>query len=271
MNGGPRQTSEVLKTSEVSLEAAAWDPEAEIMLERIGVSPGWNCLDMRCGPEGMLGALSRRVGPQGRVLGLAADANDVAAARAFAQENNLKNVEIFTMESFDADRARPSFDLTHARFTLASAGRDADLLQQMIALTRPGGVIAVEEPDTSAWTFYPPHPAWEKLKTAILAAIARSGGDFNAGRRAFDRLRRAGLQDVQIRAAVIALQDQHPYKLAPVQLAALLRPRILETGLLGEAELDQSIADCERIAHDSGTVGMSFIVNQVWGRRPGSG
>ncbi len=81
-------------------------------------------------------------------------------------------------------------------------------------------------------------------------------------------LRQAGLEDVQLRAAVVGLQDQHPYKRVLVQLATSLRGRILEGGLLSEKELDAAVAECERVAADPQTMVISMVVTQVWGRKP---
>jgi len=53
-----------------SLQAEVWESEAEIMLDRIGVEPGWKCLDLACGPTGILSILARRVGAEGLVLGI---------------------------------------------------------------------------------------------------------------------------------------------------------------------------------------------------------
>lgn len=46
----------------------------------------------------------------------------------------------------------------------------------------------------------PPHPAWELLRGEVIDVYARSGKDFNIGRRAARLLRTAGLSDVQVRA-----------------------------------------------------------------------
>lgn len=250
------------------LQARVWEPEAEIMLDRIGVQPGWKSIDLGCGAMGILGPLSRRVGRQGRVVGVDTDAKQLAAARDYVHENKLENVEILELDAYHTNLHRASFDLTHVRFLFAPVGRDEELLSEMLALTRPGGIIAIQEPDATPWNCYSAHPAWERLKGAILAAFARGGGDFNAGQRTLGMLRRAGLQDVQIRAAVIALQDQHPYKRLPIQFATSLRKRILDAGLLSESELDATIAECEQIASDPETMVLSFIVTQVWGRKP---
>lgn len=72
---------------------------------------------------------------------------------------------------------------------------------------------------------------------------------------------------MRIRAAVIALQDGHPYMRLPIQFATSLRQRILDADLLTEADLADALAACEEIARAPDTVVMTFIVTQVWGRK----
>jgi hypothetical protein len=44
------------------VQSAALAADTDIMLDRIGVGPGWRCLDLACGPAGITGALAARVG-----------------------------------------------------------------------------------------------------------------------------------------------------------------------------------------------------------------
>ncbi len=250
------------------LPARVWEPEAQVMLDQIGIQPGWRCLDLGCGGMGILGPLSERVGSTGRVVGVENDAKPLAAARDFARANKLANVEILEQDAYHTDLPRESFDLTHVRFVFAPVGRDEELLHEMVSLTRPGGVLAIQEPDATCWNCYPTRPAWVRLKEAILAAFVKGGGDFNVGQRTYNMLHQAELDDVQIRGAVIPLLAPHPYRRLPVQFAASLRRRILDAGILDEATLDATIAEVEQIANDPDTLVMSFIVTQVWGRRP---
>lgn len=250
------------------LQARVWEPEAEAMLDQIGVPPGAACIDIGCGGMGIVGPLSRRAGAGGRVLGIDMDATQLAAARAYVRENGLTNVTIEERDAFRTSLPRGAFDLVHARFEFAPLGRDDELLREMLALARPGGIVAIQEPEASSWQCYPPDPSWDRLKEAIIAAFARGGGDFNAGRRTYGMLRRAGLTDVRIRAAVMALHDRHPYIRLIVQFATSLRSRILDGGLMSEAELDATMAACARIADDPETSMITFIVTQVWGRVP---
>ncbi len=251
------------------LQARVWEPEALVMLDRIGVQPGWNCVDLGCGGMGVLGPLRERVGPRGHVVGVENDVKQLAAARDFIGENNLMNVEIAEQDAYHTSLPRASFDFTHVRFVFAPVGRDDELLREMLSLTRPGGIVAIQEPDATSWNCYPAQPAWQQLKDAILMAFAKGGGDFNVGQRTYQMLRNAGLEDVQIRGAVIPLSAPHPYRRLPIQFATSLRKRILDARIMSAAELDNTIAECERIAADPENLVMSLIVTQGGGRKPG--
>ena len=249
------------------LQARVWEPEAEAMLDQIGIQAGWSCIDLGCGAMGILDPLSRRVGASGRVIGVDNDQRQLAAARAYAQELGRTNIELVEQDAYQTDFPREAFDFVHVRFVFAPVGRDEELLREMIALTRPGGIVAIQEPDATYWNCFPPHQAWDQLKKAILAAFKQGGGDFNAGQRTYGMLREAGLEDVHIRVAVIALQNRHPYMRLPIQFATSLRQRILDAALLTEAELDASLAACEQLASHPETSVLTFIVTQVWGRK----
>jgi SAM-dependent methyltransferase len=253
------------------LQARVWEPEAEAWLDLLGPMQGWHCVDLGCGAMGVLGPLARRVGPDGRVVGIDRDPLQLHGARDFVAGAGLGTVEILEADAYDCGAALPdgAFDLVHTRFLFAPAGRDAQLLDEIWRLTRPGGTIAIQEPDSAAWACYPPSNAWDRLKVAILETFRRGGGDFDAGRRTFGMLRDRGAEEVRIRAAVVALPPGHPYLRLPIQFAASLRARILEEGIMDTTVLDEAVAECERAAADSGTVGLSFVVTQVWGRKPG--
>jgi ubiquinone/menaquinone biosynthesis C-methylase UbiE len=252
----------------LQLQARVWEPEAEVMLDRIGLETGWKCVDLGCGAMGILGPLSQRVGPTGRIIGVDMDSKQLAAARAFIQEAGLQNVEIVEQDAYHTSLPREFFDLVHVRFVFAPVGREAQLLSEMLGLTRPGGVVAIQEPDTTCWNYFPQHWAWDRLKGAILAAFKQGGGDFNAGQRTYSMLRQAGLEQVQIRAAVMALHNGHPYMRLPIQFATSLRQRLLDGGLLTETELEEALSACEEIAKNPETFVMTFIVTQVWGHKP---
>lgn len=262
-------TSSSDEMQRLRLQAQVWEPAAAEFLAELGISPGSRVLDLGCGAMGVLEPLSRLVGDYGTVVGLERDAVQLAAARAFVEEARLTNVSIIEGDAFNTGLPAGDFDVVHIRFLFAPVGRDAELLAEMLRLVRPGGIIAIQEPDASCWNVAPPNQSWSALKTAILAAFRAGGGDFDAGCRTFGMLRAAGLRQVSQRNAVLAVTGDHPYKRLPLQFAVSLRKRILEGGLMSETQLDACLSDVAAVAQDPGSVMTTFIVTQVAGQKTG--
>ncbi|MBC7920669.1 MAG: hypothetical protein H7Z75_06210 [Ferruginibacter sp.] len=93
-------------------------------------------------------------------------------------------------------------------------------------------------------------------------------GDIDIGQRTFGMFKSAGLEKVTIRAAVVALQDNHPYMRMSVTAVAAMRQHIVSAGLSTEAELDDLLINVETRANDPQTCQRTFTVTQVWGRKP---
>src|SRR5919202_4893236 len=157
------------------LQARVWEPEAEAWLDLLGPMADWRCVDLGYGAMGILGPLARRVGPSGRVVGVDRDPLQLRGARDFVAGEGLADVEIVEADAYDCGAVLPdgAFDLVHVRFLFAPAGRDARLLDEMWRLARPGGIVAIQEPDAAAWACYPPSDAWDRLKGAVLEAFRR--------------------------------------------------------------------------------------------------
>ena len=252
----------------LQLQARLWATAAEEMLDAIGIQPGWNCVDLGCGAMGILDPLIRRTGPRGRVVGVEIDPVQLSAVRKYLADADLTNVEIQERDAYATGFPDASFDFTHVRFLFAPSGRDPVLLSEIMRLTRPGGIVAVQEPDATSWNCHPSRPAWDKLKDIIVHSFAIAGGDLNSGRRMYGLLRGIGLRNVQVRAAIVALSDSHPYMRLPVQFAASLRQRIISSGIVSESTLDELMRQVEAITTDPATFTTSFTLIQTWGTKP---
>jgi SAM-dependent methyltransferase len=251
------------------LQAQIWDPEVEAWLSQIDVQAGWQCLDLGCGAMGILEPLSRRSGATGRVIGVEPRASMRVAAGEFVRRSRLDNVRLLDAAPERTSLPDESFQLVHARFLLSAGWDERELLSEMTRLARRGGIVAIEEPDLSSWHSHPDHDAWARLREAVRAAFTAGGGDLDAGCRTFGLAREAGLDDVRIRAATIALQGAHPVKRLLVDLAESHREQIVQGGILDERELEEVLAECDAIARDPSTVVVSFLMSQVWGRKTG--
>ena len=245
------------------VQGAAMAPDTEAMLDRIGVGEGWSCLDIGCGPRGITDILARRVGASGRVVGLDMDEGFLEVARKDAP----RNVQFLLGDAYHSDLPTGGFDLVHMRFVASTAGDPERLLEESIRLARPGGVVALQEPDGSSLNCYPPHPAWDRLKTALLGAFSGVGADLQLARQLYAVVRRSSLEDVQYRPFVIGVRAGDPMVDYLPSTVESLRSTVIGLGLLSESELSEVIAECRNHLHQPDTSFTMYTVAQVWGRK----
>jgi SAM-dependent methyltransferase len=244
------------------IQGDAMAPDCDVMLDRIGVGPGWHCLDIGCGPRGITDLLSKRVGPSGRVVGLDIDEEHLAHARKAAPAN----VEFRRADAYGSGLPAGTFDLVHIRFVASTAGEPERLIREAMRLARDGGIVALQEPDGSTLNCYPPHPAWDRLKAALLGAFAGVGADLTLARRLYALARGAGLADVQYRPFLIGVRSSDAIVDYLPSTIESLRGTVLRLGLMSETDLDNALAACRNHLHDPGTVFTMYTVAQVWGR-----
>lgn len=246
-------------------QSAAMAPDTRTMLDLIGVGPGWSCLDVGCGPGGITGLLSERIGSAGRVVGLDRDAEFLAHAASRA----AANTEFRQGDAYGSDLSDESFDLVHMRFVASTAGEPERLLREAIRLARPGGVVALQEPDGSTLNCYPEHPAWDRLKAVMLGAFSGVGADLTLARRLYSVVRQSGLQDVHYRTCLLGVRSVDPMVDYLPSTVESLRGTVLKLGLLTEAQFAQALAECRAHLRQPGTSFTMYTVAQVWGRKLG--
>jgi ubiquinone/menaquinone biosynthesis C-methylase UbiE len=244
------------------IQAEAWAPDAAAMLDRFGAMQGWKCVDIGCGPGGITALLGARVGPTGRVIGLDRNAGFLEHARKGA----APNVEFRLGDAYSADLPAATFDLVHMRFVASTAGEPERLIAEAMRLTRPGGIVALQEPDASTLHCYPAHPAWDRLKNAVLAAFAGVGADLELAARLYHQMYQSGLRDVEYRTALLGVRSTDPMVDYLPSTAESLRGTILKLGILNEGDFDAALAECRRHLAQPGTSFTMYTVAQVWGR-----
>lgn len=260
--------SDEIKHQEIErliIQAKCWEPEAETLFDQIGVRPGWKCVDLGCGPVGVLSPLSRRVGAQGQVLGVDEDPDCIIAAKDLVDRENLTNVDIIKGNLFANSLKKNAFNLCHMRFVFNQEGCDQELLEDMITLTRPGGVIVSQESDWTTWKCYPPQPSWSTLRNAMIAVFEHTGGDINAGLRTYPMFQEANLSEIQIRSAILAMPVGHPYRSGLIEFALTMKDRILAAGILTEAAFNENIKACQEVIKNPDIIIFSYALTQVWG------
>lgn len=246
------------------LQAAALAADTEVMLERIGVAAGWRCLDLGCGPGGIVGLLSKRVGATGRVVGLDAD----QVFLDYARGDKPSNAEFVQGDAYRTGLEPASFDLVHVRFVASTTGEPQGLVREAMRLAKPGGRVAFQEPDVSSLKCFPPDPAWQRLCDAIGAAFTAIGGDTRLGQRLYGLLRAAGLKDVEYRPFILGVRSGDALTDFLPATAESMRSALLEQRILTASELDAALAECRAHLARPEVVFSFYTTVQVWGRVP---
>ncbi len=116
-------------------------------LERLGLGPGWRCLDVGAGGGDVSVALAEMVGREGRVYAVDSDplSRDEVARTAAA------HTQVIALTQAGEDLILPEqVDLAFCRFLLLHVHDPSVVVRRMAAVVRPGGWVVAQEPITSA-------------------------------------------------------------------------------------------------------------------------
>jgi SAM-dependent methyltransferase len=182
-------------------------------------------------------------------------------------ERNLTNVNPVQGDATAIDLPASSFDFAHARTVLVNVHNPEHVLSEMVALVRPGGVLAVQDVDAISWTCEPPHPAWDRLLLAVVT-VWREGGNPFIGRQLPGLLRALGLIDVGVDAHVRVWRPGDLYQTMLLHFADLFREKVVERGLLTESELVELVEKLRAHLNDPGTIVLHWLFCRAWGRKP---
>jgi SAM-dependent methyltransferase len=116
-------------------------------LNRLGLGPGWRCLDVGAGGGDVSVALAEMVGRDGRVYAVDSDplSRDEVAQSAAAY------TQVIALTQAGEDLILPEqVDLAFCRFLLLHVLDPAVVVRRMAAVVKPGSWVVAQEPITSA-------------------------------------------------------------------------------------------------------------------------
>ena len=232
-------------------------------LADLGVSDGWQCLEVGCGAGSIALWLAEQVGIAGRVVAVDLDTR-------FLDGHSRANLHVRQHNILDDLNDGP-FDLVHARAVLEHIPDRRDALQRMVSAVRPGGWLMLEDTDfggvvAAALAHYadPPEDAalLERIYRAVEAVLAAAGGDANFGARLIGGLKDAGLENVagEVHTPVVPGGTEYWVRGTIEQLAKPL----VSTGLVTAGDVEAYLT---RTADHSCHYAPGFVVT-AWGQRP---
>jgi len=163
------------------------DPLERSHLLRLGVQPGWRCLEVGCGNGSISQWLAAQVAPSGQVVASDLEISYIARMQAAC-------LEVRQLDILHGQVELAYYDLVVARALLHHLPDPKLALQRMVAALKPGGVLLSIEPDMLPATVAEPE-SMRKFWDGWFRWAASAGIDYFVGRKIAPLLDSLGLQD----------------------------------------------------------------------------
>lgn len=251
-----QEGSEELERARLQLLEQVCDPHTSRQLAAIGVGEGWRCLDVGAGAGSATRLIADRVGDTGSVLAVDLDTRllePLASNRIQVRRHDLLT---------DALPDRP-FDLVHARNLLMHLPARLHALRRLLGAVRPGGWLAVCEPDFNALAVAPASAAWRRVWTTFCDATVAGGWDPGYGARLLGDLEALDLVDLEGDVITRRVRGGSVFARLFADTLERLRERMVALGAA-----DEDLVAVQRLLRDPGVTFHAPAVTTAWGRLP---
>lgn len=239
---------------------AALDPLSTARLNRVGVAPGWACLEVGAGRGSIARWLAEAVAPRGRVV---ATDTDTRLLEPLAGPN----LEVRRHDICFDDLEPGAFDLVHCRQVLMHVADPPRALDRMVEALRPGGWLVVEEPVYTEPLFvsreHPAAGAVERVYAAFREFFADLM-DVEFGSTVMQLVAGMGLEDFSAEQTRLFAPGGCPGPLTNMLTWDLFREELIASGALVSDDFDVA----EAAMRDPSFIASSSFFFGVFARKP---
>lgn len=238
---------------------ALYDRGTTERLERLGVGPGWRCLEVGAGSGTIARWMARKAGADGHVVATDVDPRFLELLAPDSVEVRRHDIAADPLE----ERA---FDVIHTRAVLQHVPARERALDNMIRALRPGGWLLLEDIVMPHPACHPELPLWGRILGGMEQGLRRSGADPCFGLRLRDLMEHAGLAGVDCDSRVPMMFTGTP-SMDFVRLSiGQVGDRLVASGVVTADELAEVLAAFEAPGHTM----TAAIMIAGWGAAPSS-
>lgn len=206
------------------------------------IAPGGRVVEVGCGSGVVARDVAAMVGPRGHVTGVDRSRVLLAAARRGARGEGLDGRMDFRPGDAAALPLRTGrFDVALAVTVLLHVARPEAMLRELVRVTRPGGVVGLQDQDFGTQVL--DHPDRELTRRIFEGVAARMYPEPFSGRTLVRRLVERGLGRVRLLADVYQARSLDPFTHALLERRAATAAHF---GLIGARSATRWLAAIER-------------------------
>ena len=228
------------ETRRLMLQHQIYSPITRQFFVAAGISRGMKVLDLGSGAGDVAMLCADLVGPEGAVVGIDANGQILDFARRRVEATGYRNVEFHEGDIRNLDLPR-DFDAVIGRWVLMYIEEPVELLEHIVKLIRPGGVVAFQESvDLKAAVHtYPRTPTHDAVRRWLDPPVSPPMPVLDMGQRLYATFLEAGLERPSLRQdAPIGGGAEWPGYAFVAESARSLLPFMEQLGTVTAAEAD---------------------------------
>ncbi|MEM7445793.1 MAG: methyltransferase [Pseudomonadota bacterium] len=227
----PITTYDEKERARLSALAAETDPYTFYQLDRIGIKPDWQCLEVGAGLGTVSQWLADRLDDRGHML-----CTDLQTT--FIDEIDHPRIATERLDILEPPGHTEGFDLVVVRALYHHVPDRELMLRRLAAMLRPGGHLLIVEPDVHP-IFSDPHPVWRRAWLAYFEWATRRGIDPYAGQRTPNQLADFGLKVISAEGETRLFnggKGPNPARDLYGNTLHIILPELVAKGFLSEAD-----------------------------------
>jgi ubiquinone/menaquinone biosynthesis C-methylase UbiE len=215
-------------------------------------------LDVGAGPGTITADLALNyLPPAARITAIDLSPEIIARASSHAEKVGAAQnitfkapVSVYDLSSTFGENA---FDVVHTHQMLTHLDAPVDALREMLAVLKPGGILAAREVDMRLWSIYPDTGTMNDWLRVQLAVHEAAGASKMAGPSLVSWAMQAGCQrgDIEASMGTLMYSTEEERRVWGTSfrdriLGGEMRKKALELGIATEAEMDEMGAEWQR-------------------------
>lgn len=227
-----------------------FDPLTETFLrDELPLSAGMRCLDLGCGIGDTTRLLATHVGQTGELVGLDADPNLIEAARQLTPAADTY-ITFVQGDASALDFENHRFDFVYTRLLLLHLPSPEQALSEMIRVTKPGGIVAVNDCDFTTLYVHPDSFVNERVPHLFCSLFQ----DGRMGRKLWSLFNRLGYPSAHVSMTHVLETHGGEGKKTMRMTVEALKEACLAKGVMPEEEFNRLCEELRRVEADPHTI-----------------